>query len=145
MTPVLLAYITAALWSSNDESTPAGGVPMDDNYSPEDIAPDTLAQMAQDLTSFITANAADIAKGCTRSRDAGTSIYHSAEEMAAHDFWLTRNGHGAGFWDGDWEDTPDIRGDLNFDPEARANRLSAAAHAFGSFDLYVGDDGLIHA
>ena len=23
-------------------------------------------------------------------------------ERAAHDFWLTRNGHGAGFWDGDW-------------------------------------------
>ena len=22
--------------------------------------------------------------------------------QAAHDFWLTRNGHGAGFWDGDW-------------------------------------------
>ena len=21
---------------------------------------------------------------------------------AGHDFWLTRNGHGAGFWDGDW-------------------------------------------
>ena len=24
-------------------------------------------------------------------------------ERAGHDFWLTRNGHGAGFWDGDWE------------------------------------------
>ncbi len=23
-------------------------------------------------------------------------------EPAGHDFWLTRNGHGAGFWDGDW-------------------------------------------
>ena len=22
--------------------------------------------------------------------------------QAGHDFWLTRNGHGAGFWDGDW-------------------------------------------
>lgn len=21
---------------------------------------------------------------------------------AGHDLWLTRNGHGAGFWDGDW-------------------------------------------
>ena len=24
------------------------------------------------------------------------------DEYAGHDFWLTRNGHGAGFWDGDW-------------------------------------------
>ncbi len=23
---------------------------------------------------------------------------------AAHDLWLTRQGHGAGFWDGDWGD-----------------------------------------
>ena len=23
--------------------------------------------------------------------------------QAGHDFWLTRNGHGAGFWDGDWQ------------------------------------------
>ena len=23
-------------------------------------------------------------------------------EQAGHDFWLTRNRHGAGFWDGDW-------------------------------------------
>jgi hypothetical protein len=23
-------------------------------------------------------------------------------EQAGHDFWLTRQGHGAGFWDGDW-------------------------------------------
>ena len=22
--------------------------------------------------------------------------------LVGHDFWLTRNGHGAGFWDGDW-------------------------------------------
>lgn len=26
-------------------------------------------------------------------------------ERAGHDLWLTRNGHGAGFWDGDWDDT----------------------------------------
>lgn len=137
ITSVLLSYITAALWTSHDESTPAGGEPMDRNYSPEDIAPDTLARMAKDLTEFLTANAADIAKGCTRCIDAGTSQYHTHEEMAAHDFWLTRNGHGAGFWDGDWEDAD---GD-----KSRAKRLTDAAHAFGSFDLYVGDDSKIHA
>ena len=25
-------------------------------------------------------------------------------ERIGHDFWLTRNGHGAGFWDGDWDE-----------------------------------------
>jgi hypothetical protein len=51
--------------------------------------------------------------------------------MAGHDFWLTRNGHGAGFWDGDW-------------PEPLATVLTDAAHAFGELSPYVGDDGLIY-
>ena len=29
-------------------------------------------------------------------------------EEAAHDFWYTRNGHGVGFWDGDWETYGDM-------------------------------------
>ena len=40
------------------------------------------------------------------------------EWQAAHDFWLTRNGHGAGFWD------RDLPGDLG-------ERLTAACKAFG--------------
>ncbi|MBN9237284.1 hypothetical protein QFZ88_005590 [Mesorhizobium sp. YL-MeA3-2017] len=48
--------------------------------------------------------------------------------MAAHDFWLTRCGHGAGFWDEDW-------------PEPHASRLDFAARAFG---VYVGDNGMIY-
>lgn len=51
--------------------------------------------------------------------------------QAAHDFWFTRNGHGAGFGDGDW-------------PEPLAKVLADRARAFGPCELYVGDDGLIH-
>lgn len=46
------------------------------------------------------------------------------------DFWLTRNGHGAGFWD---------RG-LN----ELGDKLAAACKTFSSVDVYVGDDGLIY-
>jgi hypothetical protein len=28
-------------------------------------------------------------------------------ERFGHDFWLTRQGHGAGFWDGDWPEYGD--------------------------------------
>lgn len=52
-------------------------------------------------------------------------------EEAGHDFWLTRNRHGAGFWDGDW---PDPLGDT----------LTEAAHSFGEQELYLGDDGLVY-
>ena len=47
-----------------------------------------------------------------------------------HDFWLTRNGHGAGFWDGDWP----IYGDT----------ISKASEGYGQLDAYLGDDGLIY-
>ncbi len=48
--------------------------------------------------------------------------------QAGHDFWLTRNGHGCGFWDGDW-------------PEPQASLLTQASKAFGGVDPYVSDDG----
>lgn len=51
---------------------------------------------------------------------------------AAIDFYLTRNRHGAGFWDGDW-------------PQQPAKVLTDASHQAGSGELYVGDDGKIYA
>ena len=112
----LQAYIIAALWSSTDEATPEGGEFLDANYGPEDLAPETLAQMKADCDKFQVENASDIA---------------GHEEQAGHDLWLTRNFHGSGYWDGDW-------------PEA-ADRLTAACKKYPEVDLYVGDDGLIYS
>jgi hypothetical protein len=55
------------------------------------------------------------------------------EGMAGHDFWLTRNGHGAGFWDR----TPLEKGKLG-------DELTKLCKAFGESDLYWGDDGGIY-
>lgn len=112
---MLAAYVTCALWSTNDESDESGGKPLDDNYSDLDIAPETMARMEADCRAFLLANAVDIG---------------SEFSQAGHDFWLTRNHHGCGFWDGDWPN----------DGEA----LTAAAHACGEVNLYVGDDGKIY-
>jgi len=49
-----------------------------------------------------------------------------------HDFWLTRNGHGAGFWDGDWDDET-------------GKRLTTISKKYVEIDLYVGDDGKIYS
>lgn len=111
-----IAYIEAALWSSMDESDEQGGEPLDANYGIDDIAPETLASILDDCKAFQEAHADDI----------GGKL-----EQAGHDFWLTRNGHGAGFWDGDWQ--ADV-----------GARLTEASHGFGSVDLYIGDDGLIY-
>ena len=51
-------------------------------------------------------------------------------EQVGHDLWLTRNGHGAGFWDRGLGELGD--------------ELSELATACGSSDLYVGDDDLIY-
>jgi hypothetical protein len=120
-----LAYIEAALWSTNDESDESGGEPLDANYSIENIADEALEKMAADCRRFQEENAADLA------------LYdhprYTAEEMGGHDFWLTRNGHGCGFWD---------RNDCL--PEEAGQRLTDAAEHYGEVYLYVGDDGLIY-
>ena len=51
-------------------------------------------------------------------------------EQIGHDLWLTRNGHGAGFWD---------RG-----LGAQGDSLTAICEALGGVDSYVGDDGLLY-
>lgn len=117
MDPFTIAYIEAALWSSTDESDEQGGEPLDANYGLDDIAKETLASILDDCQTFQRDYADDI----------GGEL-----ERAGHDFWLTRNGHGAGFWDGDWDD--DI-----------GQRLTEASDVYGSVDLYVGDDGLIYS
>lgn len=106
-------YIMAALWSSTD----GDGTPLDANYTAADIAPATLLEMRADCEAFQTQAA---------------GLYTLDEEThAAHDFWLTRNGHGAGFWDGDWK-------------EPGASQLDTLAKGFGEYELYIGDDGKIH-
>lgn len=107
------AYIQAALWSSSDDND----IPLDRNYSYKDIAIHTLQVMQIDCDRFQAENFDDI---------------ESTEdiEQCGHDYWLTRNGHGAGFWDGDY-------------PEELGQRLTKASEKFGTFDLYIGDNGQI--
>lgn len=114
-------YLAAALWSTNDDS----GNPLDAKYSEADIDPATLERMKADCGSFYEAWQEYI--------DAETCLEYDStpESRGGHDFWLTRNGHGAGFWDGDWE-------------AAAGKKLTAASHIYGEFNIYVGDDGKIY-
>lgn len=115
--PFLAAYIECALWSSTDDE----GEPLDDNYFYTDLDQSALDSMKEDCEDFVTANGIP---------SYGNSRYTDAE-MAGHDFWLTRNGHGAGFWD---------RGL----PKEIGDKFTEASEAYGSCDLYVGDDHKIY-
>ena len=124
---MLDAYVTCALWSSNDWSDDNGGDPMDQNYGPGDLAPETLEAMRADCLAFATAHALAIA--CWPGTKQGRS--RDPWYSAGFDLWLNRNGHGSGFWDGDW-------------PEPAATELDKAAKVMGDVDLYIGDDGRIY-
>ena len=105
------AYVECALWASTDDD----GENLD-IYSASDIAAESLTEMRVEVEDFCTANAELIA--------------NLDPEQVGHDFWLTRNGHGAGFWDRGL-------GEIG-------TKLTDAAHAYGSSDLYIGDDGSIY-
>jgi len=114
-----VGYLNAAFFSSTDESDEGGGEPLDQNYSwTRDLGLDAAKGAIKDCANFQKYEAEDLA-------ESGLS-----DERAGELFWLNRNGHGVGYWD---------------DPGgAVGNRLSKAAHVYGSVDLYVGDDGKIH-
>lgn len=109
-------YIDTALWSETDDD----GEPLDARWKPGDIALASLMLMGRDVRTFIDA--------CEAERP---DVFEGMEGgQVGHDFWLTRNRHGAGFWDrglgelGTW--------------------LTEVAHAEGSAGLYVGDDMRIY-
>jgi hypothetical protein len=111
---ILQHYVVCALWSSTGEDDE----PLDDSYDSHDIAPETLAKMREDVADFIGANVPLLLDS------------RLSNEQIGHDFWLTRNGHGTGFWDRGLNEVGD--------------RLAAACKPYGSVDLYVGDDGKVY-
>lgn len=104
----LRGYFSAALWSSTDDQDQH----LDANYDRDDLAESTRLHQIISCHDFITANLADL-----NELDAS---------QCGHDFWLTRCGHGTGFWDRGYGDLGD--------------RLAESSRAFKNVDLYVGDD-----
>lgn len=99
------AYMECAAWTEEEQLNGGDG-----------FADETVLQMELDCRKFYAEN---------------LKMIDEDPSQAGHDFWLTRNGHGAGFWDGDW-------------PEVDGAVLTLAAKKFGAYHLYVGDDGKIY-
>lgn len=74
-----------------------------------------------------------------------------SDERFGHDFWLTRNGHGAGYWDR--EELEPKLGHVSHalgDMAGKAGLtlgvlLTNCAEQAGQCELYVGDDGMVYA
>lgn len=111
-------YIEAALWSSTQDNEE----PIDNDYGFCDMANETIKQMIEDCEAFQKAEAKDLAEFQEKTE--------RPDDHCGHDFWLTRNGHGVGFWDRGAGDVGD--------------RLSDAARVWRDAYLYI-QDGQVFA
>lgn len=120
-------YIAAALWSSTaygsaeeDAADPAGPDGqrrgtfdrsfLDLDYDTDHLSAELLAHICEDCAAFQRDNRADLDRA-------------GSDDQNGHDFWLTRNGHGVGFWDRGYG--------------AVGDTLSDAARAYGEENWYV--------
>jgi hypothetical protein len=88
-----------------------------DEHDESELTDDAHKELTDDAHDFYASNVADL-RASTLDM-----------ERCGHDFWLTRNRHGAGFWDDKG------RGK---DADAALDRLTEASHACGSQDLEQG-------
>jgi hypothetical protein len=123
--PFTTSYIESALVLMTDDPN---------QYSIDDLAPETLGKIIADCQRFQLENSAALKtvyaiETCIR----GQMQNKYSPMQAGHDFWLTRNGHGAGFWD---------RG-LG-DQGVQLSKACGWRSSFPGVELYVGDDGRIY-
>lgn len=111
---IVQAYARCALWSSTD----GNWEPLDSLYSFCDLAAGTIQSFKEDCTGFAQSNIELL------------QLSDMELEQIGHDFWLTRNGHGAGFWDRDLGES--------------GEKLTEKARVYGEVYLYIGDDGLVY-
>jgi hypothetical protein len=95
---------------------------LDDHFGIGDFSVDSLMSARDDVAQFF--KRLKIAGLLEPARE-----YHDDSHIAYH-FWLTRQGHGAGFWDGDYGDIGD--------------QLTDVADLSGTVTYVAGEDGKIH-
>jgi hypothetical protein len=114
------SYIETALWSemdwpSDDESEPTQSL-SEAGYSASSISVPAQIEIAEDVSAFVRV------------------AWHILSDVKPSDcgrlLWLTRNGHGTGFWD--------------HDGIAHGSTLTIIARTMGERNLYIGDNGRVH-
>jgi hypothetical protein len=96
------------------------GESLDSHFGFEDFTPESVAMACLDCDAF---RERMYEEGLT-----DLAAEYKQESRHGHDFWLTRNGHGAGFWDGDYGDYV-------------GDRLTDICREFGECGVLVGEDG----
>jgi hypothetical protein len=95
------------------------------DYAPvalSDFSADAQTEIESDVYSFIASNEDDFREFLLRTDE---GLESNAASKFGHDFYLTRNGHGAGFWDRGLGDLGD--------------RLTAMSKPYGDMSAYITD------
>lgn len=106
----LRQYRETALWSCTDLE----GRPLSDQYTLRHMTCAALERTGADCVLFVQMNADDLGE-------------INDPEQSGHDFWLTRNGAGEGFWSRGYDDE-------------LAKRLTESCYTFGMCEVYPGVD-----
>lgn len=127
-------YVECMFWAENDQNETPDDKSLEDKYDFDDFTPEFRAMVLNDCTRFQIENAAElaaakVAKGFEALHEGTAS--DPVLTRAGHDFWLTRQNHSAGFWDGDW-------------PKDIGAALTKYCEGAGELYVYVTDKGKIH-
>jgi len=132
MNPSLRQLAVTLLWSENDNADESGGEPLDANYAPEDIDTDSLQELSKRFQSFVEEAEKLITEKAGSDWSSIDDFYTgpgNSDYQTEHDFIMTANGHGVGFWEkSDW-------------PEEVGSILGKLARKYGEIHADVGDDG----
>lgn len=124
---ILRGYLLGALFTES----PAGHYAQCDVAEVEEGA-DISRYFSQDFVASAT-------KDCEEfERQTGEVLLEQAQEFAdleeiGTDFWLTRNGHGAGFWEGDYSED-------KYGPDPIGSALTEISKGFGETYCFLGSD-----
>ena len=124
-------YLVCALWASPGE----GEDETLDKYGIEDIDPATIEEIEKECKDFQEKHSHHLDIICNKikhMRTQGKMVSgYPPMELCGHDFFLTRNGHGAGFWDRGYG-------------EVGEEISQICRSGYGECSLYVGDDGRLY-
>ena len=112
------AYIEALYFTDTGD--------LDQPPNDAELAPDTLLDIQADCRSFWRRF------GCYITTETCSDAFQDSVTQAGHDFHMTRNGHGVGFWEDEW-------------PETYRDLLTKGADSYGTLEVYQGDDDLIYS
>ena len=111
--PFISSYVDAILWAEQPDNANI-------QWEVSMISIEAWEKIASDCTKFLT----------------DQKFSNDQLSNAAHDFWLTRNGYGVGFWDGDWDDV--------YGEEWGDKITEYIEENFAQLDIYLGDDGKLY-